>query len=72
MQGHTPPLENNDVSEEGEIMGKRLFQAATITCMLYGVIAIGSPPQPERSPSAVQVLTNDSSTLFPTLKSVFQ
>jgi hypothetical protein len=73
MQGHTPPLDNDVVSEEGT-MGKRLFQAATITCMLYGVVAIGSVPAPQRSPqSAIQVLTNDStSTLFPTLKSVFQ
>jgi hypothetical protein len=74
MQGHTPPLDNDVVSEEGNTMGKRLFQAATITCMLYGVVAIGSAPAPQRSPqSDVQVLTNDSTrTLFPTLKGVFQ
>jgi hypothetical protein len=73
MQGHTPLLNNRGVSVEGKTMGKRLIQAATITCMLYGVVAIGSAPTTPRSPqSAVQVLTNDSETLFPTLKAVFQ
>jgi hypothetical protein len=73
MQGRTPLFNNSSVSEEGKTMGNRLIQAATITCMLYVVVAIGatSNAQPP-SQSAVQVLTNDSGTLFPTLKAVFQ
>ncbi|NJR39631.1 MAG: hypothetical protein HC781_13470 [Leptolyngbyaceae cyanobacterium CSU_1_4] len=54
-------------------MGKRFIQAATITCMLFLVMEIGSNPSPQyRSGSTLQILADDPATLFPALKAVFQ
>ncbi|MBW4517521.1 MAG: hypothetical protein KME11_20140 [Timaviella obliquedivisa GSE-PSE-MK23-08B] len=54
-------------------MGKRFVQAATITCMLFLVMKIGLNPSPRYSSgSTLQIITDDSATLFPALKAVFQ
>jgi hypothetical protein len=54
-----------------KIMGKRLIQAATITCMLLLVAEIGSNPATPQG-STIKVITDDPVTMFPALKSVFQ
>jgi hypothetical protein len=60
------------MSVKGEkIMGKRLIQAATITCMLFLVVEIGSKSAAPQD-SSIKVMTNDPVTMFPALKSVFQ
>ena len=54
-------------------MGKRFIQAAAITCMLFLVMKIGSDPDPQVSlGSTLQIITDDSGTMFPALKAVFQ
>jgi hypothetical protein len=54
-------------------MGKRLVQAATITCMLLVVMEVGSRSVTQATQgSTLKVIADDPATLFPALKSVFQ
>jgi hypothetical protein len=54
-------------------MGKRFIQAATITCLLFLVMEVGSSPTVKSSSGSThQVLTDDPETMFPALKAVFQ
>jgi hypothetical protein len=73
MRGNIPLLNNRFEHKGRKNMGKRLIQAATITCMLLVVMEIGSRPVTQATQgSTLKVIADDPVTLFPALKSVFQ